>query len=274
MKVNCHTFNVDLAVEVGLNQAIILQHLFYWHQVNEKNKNNIIEGRIWTYSSVAQINLIFPYLSVRQIAHTFKKLESEGFILTGNFNKFAFDNTKWYSLTDKSLDLYASRNVKAIHETSNDNSRNVNAIPDNKTNSKIVVTAESKSSEYSFSDIPSKEQLLEVKKQDNLQKEINWKELNLMWKTSEWDASLKKTCKVWMEYPLELQKEILKTVSLHKDVLQNIWKQDFIVNNKGSIAWLEDKIKSIHKVKTNRGLDRNLKNINSSIDPTIPEVIL
>ena len=40
-----HSFNIHIAQELGLNQAIIIQHLYYWHLRNEGNNKNYIDGR-------------------------------------------------------------------------------------------------------------------------------------------------------------------------------------------------------------------------------------
>lgn len=133
---NAHTFNVDLASDIGLNQALLLQHLYYWHQINEKKEHNIHDGRVWTYNTVSGFAEIFPYLTSRQVGYAFKKLEEMGYIITGNYNKAAFDQTKWYSLEKKALDLFVKcnlQNVKCNKQNVKSKKQNVNAIPDSNT---------------------------------------------------------------------------------------------------------------------------------------------
>lgn len=142
---NAHTFNVSLAAEVGLNQAILLQHLYYWHQINHKKKHNIKDGKVWTYNTVDEFAEIFPYLTSRQISYAFNSLEKAGFIETGNYNKASFDRTKWYTLTEKSLELFVNsnlqnvrsikHNVKSNVQNVESNIQNVDTIPDNNTDS-------------------------------------------------------------------------------------------------------------------------------------------
>ena len=43
---------------------------------------------------------IFPYLSKRKIEVALNDLKEKGLIITGNYNKVAYDRTTWYALTD------------------------------------------------------------------------------------------------------------------------------------------------------------------------------
>lgn len=90
----------SLAVKVGLNESIILQQLHYWVQ---KSKH-IEEGKRWIYNSYPEWQKQFPFWSEKTIKRTITKLENEGFILSGNFNKLSFDRTKWYTIDYEKLD--------------------------------------------------------------------------------------------------------------------------------------------------------------------------
>jgi hypothetical protein len=83
-----------LALEIGLNEAIILQQLHYWLQKSE----HFYEGRRWIYNTYQQWVEQFPFWSEMTIRRTLTGLESKGYIITGNFNKAGFDRTKWYSI--------------------------------------------------------------------------------------------------------------------------------------------------------------------------------
>lgn len=84
----------ELAVKVGLNESIILQQLHYWL---DKSKH-VKDGRRWVYNSYADWQEQFPFWSEATIKRTITKLENQGYILTGNYNKKAFDRTKWYTI--------------------------------------------------------------------------------------------------------------------------------------------------------------------------------
>lgn len=103
-----HFFDDDTAVAVGLNGAIILNHLHYWIKKNSDNEQNYHDGYYWTYNSVAAFKKQFPFWSEKTIARTLKDLENDGYIKTGNYNQSSYDHTKWYALTQKAIELLAS----------------------------------------------------------------------------------------------------------------------------------------------------------------------
>lgn len=89
-----------LATKIGLNEAIILQQIHYWLKIKEdkQDKDSYIHGRYWVYNSYEQWQKQFPFWSIPTIKRFFSKLEKEGLLICGNFNKARFDKTKWYSI--------------------------------------------------------------------------------------------------------------------------------------------------------------------------------
>ena len=100
--------NKTLAREIGLNEALILQQINYWIEINKKSGNNFYDGRYWTYNSIrAWQEKDFDYMSFDTVKRTFAKLEKAGFLLVGNYNKDPRDKTKWYTInTEKLEELY------------------------------------------------------------------------------------------------------------------------------------------------------------------------
>lgn len=96
-----HLFDVDIAAKYGINAAILLENLGYWIKQNEANETNFYDGYYWTFNSRRAYREIFPYMSERQIDTAFKKLIEDGLVITGNYNKLAYDRTLWYALTQK-----------------------------------------------------------------------------------------------------------------------------------------------------------------------------
>jgi hypothetical protein len=110
MAANAHTFNVKLATELGLNQAIILQHFWFWFENNKSTEDRykVKDHQYpWSYNTITSIESIFPYLKRRAIEGAIQKLQEDGYIIIGNFNKYKFDKTKWYSITDKTYSLFS-----------------------------------------------------------------------------------------------------------------------------------------------------------------------
>lgn len=105
-----HHFTLSVACEYGVNEAVILQNIYYWVDKNAANRRHFHDGRYWTYNSADAFAEIFPYFTKNQIQYTLKKLREHGLILVGNYNKQAFDRTKWYALTDKAYELFGQVN--------------------------------------------------------------------------------------------------------------------------------------------------------------------
>ena len=103
-----HSFDINVAEELGLNQAIIIQHIYYWHLRNEGNNKNFIDNKYWTYNSVTGFSKLFPYLSEKQIRYSLNVLKKDGYIITANHNKVGYDRTLWYAMTKKGLSLFVS----------------------------------------------------------------------------------------------------------------------------------------------------------------------
>ena len=97
--------NTTLANEIGLNEAIVLQQINYWIEINKKAGKNYYDRKYWTYNSIKSWHeKNFKFLSVETVRRVFTKLEKSGFIITGNYNKDPRDKTKWYTINDKKLE--------------------------------------------------------------------------------------------------------------------------------------------------------------------------
>lgn len=123
-----HIFDTDIAVKYGVNAAVLLQNIGYWIKQNEANGTNYFDGKYWTYNSRRAYRELFPYMSERQINTAFQKLIDDGLIVTGNYNKLAYDRTLWYALTQKGkcilhFDIMESDNLQ------NGNGQNIKPIP-------------------------------------------------------------------------------------------------------------------------------------------------
>lgn len=96
-----HILDIGVAQLVGANAALILENIAYWCEHNAANNANLHNGRYWTYNSTKAFGELFPYMTINVIRASLKKLKDNGLILTGNYNKSAYDRTMWYTLTEK-----------------------------------------------------------------------------------------------------------------------------------------------------------------------------
>ena len=91
-----HSFDPQVAQRVGINAAVIYQNIVWWCEKNAANEKHVHEGKSWTYNSIKAFDALFPYLTSKQIRTALDKLEGDGLILSGTFNKAGYDRTKWY----------------------------------------------------------------------------------------------------------------------------------------------------------------------------------
>ena len=115
-----HFFSDEVALEAGINGAIMLNHLHYWVKKNADNEMNYHDGYFWTYNSIAAYKKQFPFWSERTIYRILRELEVNGYVKTGNYNQSEYDRTKWYALTEKSVKLLKSTIVQE-YKNSQDN---------------------------------------------------------------------------------------------------------------------------------------------------------
>lgn len=100
-----HFYDVEIAQTVGINAAILLENISHWCEHNAANNTNLHDGHYWTYNSTKAFGELFPEMTVNVIRTSIKKLKDADLILTGNYNKSAYDRTTWYTLTEKAETL-------------------------------------------------------------------------------------------------------------------------------------------------------------------------
>lgn len=87
-----------------LNEAVILNQLNYWIEINKKADKNFYDDRYWvfnTYQTWKETD--FDFWSTDTIRRTLTRLENKGIVLTANYNKLKLDKTKWYTIDYKKL---------------------------------------------------------------------------------------------------------------------------------------------------------------------------
>ena len=101
----------ELAVAIGLAEAIILQQIHYWLEINRREERNFRDGYTWTYNSVAEWQKQFPFYTTKTIQRTITKLENQGILISKLYNKENFDRTKWYRIDYAALEIAIGQNV-------------------------------------------------------------------------------------------------------------------------------------------------------------------
>ncbi len=103
---NNHPVVIDrhLAAVLGLNEAIVLQQVHYWLEMNRKRKRNYHKGRYWTYNTMKKWQKEFPFWSIETVKRTFKRLKDANLIITNNFIIYQMDRNLWYTINYEELE--------------------------------------------------------------------------------------------------------------------------------------------------------------------------
>lgn len=103
-----HHFNPIIAVELGIEKAVLLHHLAFQIEKNRANEMHFHEGRFWTYNSLKALNQLFPYIGPKSIHRHLSVLVENGILMKGNFNSVPTDRTVWYAFTDEGWRMFCS----------------------------------------------------------------------------------------------------------------------------------------------------------------------
>ena len=106
-----HSFDIEIAEKIGINAAVIYKNLLFWCLKNKANNKHFHDNNYWTYNSVSAFKELFPYLGDSQIKSALKKLEDEGYIAVGNYNKTPTDRTRWFSVIALAKIANATANI-------------------------------------------------------------------------------------------------------------------------------------------------------------------
>lgn len=84
----------QLAVKIGLNEAIFLQQLHYWLQ---KSRHEHDERR-WVYNTFEEWQAQFPFWSLATMKRIAASLVKQNLLIVRKFKTTDWDRTNWYSI--------------------------------------------------------------------------------------------------------------------------------------------------------------------------------
>lgn len=93
----------DILAHYGdANLAILYSNIRFWclHNEDKDKDTHFHDGRWWTYNTREGFATQFPFWGAKKIYGMLNKLEQDGFIKKGSFNKLGFDRTSWYAITE------------------------------------------------------------------------------------------------------------------------------------------------------------------------------
>ena len=96
-----------------LNEAVVLNQLHYWININKKAEKNAYDDKYWVFNTYQMWkDTDFDFWSIDTIKRTFSRLEKKGVVISANYNKMKMDKTKWYSIDYKKLQDMIDEYVK------------------------------------------------------------------------------------------------------------------------------------------------------------------
>ncbi|WP_342512107.1 conserved phage C-terminal domain-containing protein [Sporosarcina sp. FSL K6-1522] len=134
----------SLAMQVGLNEAIVLQQLHFRALIS----TNVRDGHKWVYKTYEEWkNEEFPFWSVDTIKRAIRRLEDKGYIIaTSSYNRMKMDKTKWYRIDYAKLQLLtASTEQSAPSTIATSDQEDMQIAPSTEGEMPLAITKENKS---------------------------------------------------------------------------------------------------------------------------------
>ncbi len=111
-------FSEQLAIDFDLEVEYFLRNLVYWLCFNAAKDNpehrNLREGLYWSYNSYSEYAKLIPVLTQKQIRTVAARAIKGGLLQVNNFNHKKYDNTNWYTLTEKGW-TYFDREARKLY---------------------------------------------------------------------------------------------------------------------------------------------------------------
>jgi len=83
----------------------MFNNIYFWINKNKNKSDHFHEGTYWMYCTVREFTEKYPFWTTSKIRRIMKNLIEKKYIDTGVFNRFGYDKTKWYTITQKGLDI-------------------------------------------------------------------------------------------------------------------------------------------------------------------------
>lgn len=95
-----HSYNVSVAVDVGVNAAVLFNNICFWVEENKANDRNFINGTWWTYNTTKALVELFPEMTTNQIDYALDKLIKNGYIKKDFLGDDPKDRTSYFTVCD------------------------------------------------------------------------------------------------------------------------------------------------------------------------------
>lgn len=133
-------FNLELAEQYGLSEAVFMHNIVFWCWKNECNGTGFRDGHYWTYNTNDALRKLYPFWSKGQIERIIAKCVEKGLLLVEINNKKAMDRTRSFACTEIVKCIYRKREMdlseseKPFPENENCINKETDNRPDKKQN--------------------------------------------------------------------------------------------------------------------------------------------
>lgn len=104
-------FNLELAEQYGLSEAVFMHNIVFWCWKNECNGTGFRDGHYWTYNTNDALRKLYPFWSKGQIERIIAKCVENGLLLVKINNKKAMDRTRSFACTEIVKCIYRKREM-------------------------------------------------------------------------------------------------------------------------------------------------------------------
>lgn len=116
-KIKKYYFSELIAKDVGVEEAIMFSNIYFWvdHNAKKESEYHFHEDTYWMFNTIRDFTEQYCFWTTSAIRRILTNLEKNGYIKTGVFNKYGYDKTKWYTVTEKAF--IVAENDKEYTET-------------------------------------------------------------------------------------------------------------------------------------------------------------
>lgn len=106
-------YDYDVAMDVGLNAAIVLDKIAYFISEKQRQKKHLYQNNYWFYTTYEELADKIGVLSVKQVRKAILDLKANDYILVDHFSFGKVNRTTWYTIPeDKMQEIYPEYDYK------------------------------------------------------------------------------------------------------------------------------------------------------------------
>ena len=90
------SFDIEVARQVGVDAAVVFNHILYWVRRNAIDRKNFKDGHYWMWEPMENMARYFGFMSKFTICRSVKRLVDKGYLIKADYCDNRFNRTSWY----------------------------------------------------------------------------------------------------------------------------------------------------------------------------------